>query len=382
MPEYHVCGPGCTEQDLTTTTYCWNCNDVCYLLCYNIMQRKGALQFEKHSPVQLICNKCRCDGAKRKRKNSNGTEAVEQRDSKVQRTTSIQSTPAHTSTTSSDSNNIAKLLASLDSKLDKIAESTNLIKTIDSNVTKLSDDFVTMPSKITSSIKSVPCSSNLSPAPQKPSFANALRQKQNHTVPKTPKTPINQNNASQSIASVTPKSSKVINRPPKASECTSTINFDFTTIAPTAIPVDPPANSFDRMIWLGGVPGKIPLTELKLFIEKQFDMDSTDKITLKPLIVKDKNACDFEFISYKIGVDSCETFEQLLDSSKWPKGCRIREFIDRAKKVTFGDFFPKTQSPTANKDSTNTNRQSPKTYSPSKQTNSIATSSSAPAAKI
>lgn len=387
--EHHVCGAECPDKDLTTITYCWSCNDVCYLSCYNILLRKSTNQFEKHSPVQLICNKCRStEAASRKRKISNtDSEPNDHRDSKVQKTSSQKSTSTISSITSSDIEaikNIAHLVAGFEEKLTKISENTDLIKTINLNVNKLSSELSTVgkdiPSTIASSIQSVQ-SDLLSQTPSRTQQQKPLEKKQNQqSARKSSKTPINQGNPSTSHSNqiATPKTSrKTINQAPKASDCTSTINFDFTTIAPTITPVaPPPTNSFERMIWLGGVPAKTSTTDLKLFIERQFDMDSTDKITLKPLIAKDKNIDDFKFVSYKINVDCLDTLEQLLDTSKWPKGCRIREFINRPKKVTFGDFLPKAPSPKSETTSSALIRQSPNHRSSPPTTTIVSTTTS------
>lgn len=130
-----------------------------------------------------------------------------------------------------------------------------------------------------------------------------------------------------------------MNAPTKLSTLrgTSNINFDGSMI--TTPETNIPKQMFNRMIWVGNLGNEITTEILTTYIEKKLDIDSTNKIVLRPLIAKDKSLSDYTNISYKISVDSLETFESLIDTDFWPRTCRIREFFDRRTEASSADFL-------------------------------------------
>lgn len=85
---------------------------------------------------------------------------------------------------------------------------------------------------------------------------------------------------------------------------------------------------FNRMIWLGSLDKTISKEALALFIKEEFDI-LPSQIDIQNLFSV-RNRAVLPKVSFKISVDSEDTFNSLIDQSKWPRKYRVKEFFRRS----------------------------------------------------
>lgn len=79
----------------------------------------------------------------------------------------------------------------------------------------------------------------------------------------------------------------------------------------------------------------------------------TDKTTassnfiVHKLVKKGRDIAELNFVSFKIAVTSTD-FDILNDPDVWPQHVLVREFVE-VKPLSFGDFLPRKDAPTATK---------------------------------
>lgn len=65
--------------------------------------------------------------------------------------------------------------------------------------------------------------------------------------------------------------------------------------------------------------------EILSYIGKELRVVTDDCVQVRKLVRKDREISSYSFVSFKITCPAA-MFETLLDASKWPSNCMIREF--------------------------------------------------------
>lgn len=357
----HTCDANCPDKSSDTTTKCFSCGSVVYLGCYGVMHRVNKQQFMPESNIQFICNECLSnDGLKRKvAKPSNASSSNTASTIPNGNTTLLkQSTLSAKSNGNPDFASLLSSVSTMGKKIDKIASDMKEVKsgldktnkslpkidelsssvkeiiesTMKINVSEIKNIQTTL-ATINDGTKSSLDKIQQSITAPKATFSDALRR--------------NLNLSAQSMKSIgtTPKVTKKSTAPP-TNKGQSTFDFDGQPIiaSPTKSPRSTNGNTsslttYERMIWLGGLPNSVTVEKLTEYVNKKLFRNTSRTFVFKPLISKDKTLADYDRISYKICVDNEESFNTLIDPAFWPKTSRVREFLDQPKATRLGDFL-------------------------------------------
>lgn len=90
------------------------------------------------------------------------------------------------------------------------------------------------------------------------------------------------------------------------------------------VPVTIPLTSFTRSIWLSSTDKTVNNQTLATTIRQKFNF-GPEKVAIKSL--RKQNSPQCSYVSFKINVDSQNTFDTLLNITAWPRTFRVREFI-------------------------------------------------------
>lgn len=120
----------------------------------------------------------------------------------------------------------------------------------------------------------------------------------------------------------------------------SRLNFDGTPLPSPPNRISP-ATDFERMIWVGRINNTVTTEIMEKYIAEHFTLPESAKVIVKCLISKDiTDLSTVPSLSYKISVDSEDTFDRLINPKLWPRQCRIREFFNRPRTASLNDFLP------------------------------------------
>lgn len=344
-----ICSESCPEENRLkdTTTSCFSCGVLVHLKCHGI-GLKTTEWFCPNSQVQFICKQCHNASPRRKQTSERKT---------TKSTTSISSTPSNSqiapifNSSALSSNTVATNILSIltivkrcDKKLDKLEKILKQHLDISQNVKKMNEDMNKIDTNIQATIKSSSdlASKSLDTAVStisgkiesvlKPTFAETLSANtiSNH----------NNNNNLCVDQTGTPLSTINTQKNPRlrtaAGGCR--VNFDGT---PFPSPQTSQSTDFERMIWIGRINNTVTTDIMEKYIADHFNLPETAKVIVKCLI--NKNITDISTVpslSYKINVDSEETFNKLIDPQLWPSQCRLREFFNRPRTASLNDFLP------------------------------------------
>lgn len=87
-----------------------------------------------------------------------------------------------------------------------------------------------------------------------------------------------------------------------------------------------PAMNFSRSIYLSSLDKSMTEQSIRALIMNRVFINASDKFSVKSL---QKSNGLLNYVSFKISVDSENTFNKLLRAKTWPRTVRVREFIDR-----------------------------------------------------
>lgn len=91
------------------------------------------------------------------------------------------------------------------------------------------------------------------------------------------------------------------------------------------------SGGFDRMIWVSSLDKRISKEALALFIKEEFNI-LPGQIDIQNLFSY-RNRAALHNVSFKVSVDSEDTFKRLFDQSKWPQKYRVKEFFCRSPNI-------------------------------------------------
>lgn len=86
---------------------------------------------------------------------------------------------------------------------------------------------------------------------------------------------------------------------------------------------------FNRSIWLSSTDKNMTEQSLAIYISSRFHFISPQQVLIKSLKKAGVPQRPPKFVSFKIDVDTENTYNTILDITKWPRTFRVREFIQR-----------------------------------------------------
>lgn len=308
----------CHTQEKTKerTVNCRRCNGQIHLLCYGI--EKTHDEIFVHSNIFMLCDECITTGIEQpspKRRNVNLVQRTInfQDQGMVLGSPSIESPMNKSSAKSTTQGLIESLARKLEVNTYTISALKSSVDTLNMTVNQRNQDAaesVRVNSENVSSIKTALMETqNLIKSGVKPAYANVVKNVNRNETPKSSKQsrPVGDNKNKTPLVSGTSGNSigKRLS-PPKPRLRTS-----------RKVP--------EKSIWLGRLHRDTTEEEILEYIKDTLQIINVDEIQVRKLVKKDRDILEYTFISFKIGC-SVEMYERLLDASKWPSYCQIREF--------------------------------------------------------
>ena len=81
----------------------------------------------------------------------------------------------------------------------------------------------------------------------------------------------------------------------------------------------------EKAIWIGRLHRDTTEDDISTYIKNEWNIMNVDQLEIRKLVKKDRDLSEYTFVSFKVGC-SAELFNTLMDVTKWPSNCQIREF--------------------------------------------------------
>jgi len=81
----------------------------------------------------------------------------------------------------------------------------------------------------------------------------------------------------------------------------------------------------DKAIWISRLHRDTSVEEIKTYVRDMFGIVTVDRLEVRKLVKKDRDISTYSFVSFSIRCPA-NLFEILMDATKWPERCDIREF--------------------------------------------------------
>lgn len=314
----------CPTQNIAKerTASCRNCKGAIHLLCYGI--EKTFAEIFVHENIFMICNECRTLGTDQQSPKRKANEKnLVQRTIDMQNPTKGLGSPSneYTLNKSSIKPTTQSLIETLARKLEA---NTNTISDLRSSVdnmnatvnqqNQVAAESIRVNNDNTSSIKTaIKETQDLIKAGEKPTYANVFK-----------------GSYRMADRNETPKSSKP-SRPTgdNKNKTSSLIGMANKTIGKPLSPVKTRQRIVrkipEKSIWIGRLHRDTTEEDISTYIKNEWNITNVDQFQIRKLVKKDRDLSEYTFVSFKVGC-SAELFSTLLDKSKWPSNCHIREF--------------------------------------------------------
>lgn len=91
----------------------------------------------------------------------------------------------------------------------------------------------------------------------------------------------------------------------------------------------------DKAIWISRLHRDTGVEDIQSYVRDELGIEAVDQLDVRKLVKKDRDISTYSFVSFRIGCP-LNLFETLMDTTKWPEKCNIREFKIEMKNTSGG----------------------------------------------